>query len=357
MKKTAFQLAVGIEHPIVQGPMNGGSPPELAAAASNAGALGSCAAALLSPSSIIDTARTLRTLTDKPFNMNLFLLEPVAFDVNIAHVQSLLQPFRDELGLAPLPVPEKFAEDCRDQIAALLEAAPPVASFTFGILSADVVQQFKKAGSQVMGTATTVAEAQAWEQAGADYVCVLGSEAGGHRATFLGDFEQSCIGLMALIPQVAASVRIPIVAAGGMMNGRGIAAALLLGAQAAQLGTAFLNCPESGIASAWRTQLTQARDDSTRLTRTFTGRPARGIVNDFMEKMRPFEALMPPYPIQNTLTANMRQTAAKQDRPEFMSLWAGQGVSMSRPMPTAQLVQTLANELTQAFNSIQQLSV
>lgn len=352
MKKTAFQLAVGIEHPIVQGPMNGGSPPELAAAASNAGALGSCAASLLSPSVIIDTVRTLRTLTDKPFNINLFLLEPVVCDERVEYAKNLLQPFRDELGLARLQTPEKFAEDSLNQIAALLEAAPPVVSFTFGILSADVVAQFKKAGSLVMGTATTVAEARAWEQVGADFVCVLGSEAGGHRATFLGDFEQSCIGLMALIPQVAASVKIPIVAAGGMMNGRGIAASLLLGAQAAQLGTAFLNCPESGIASAWRTQLLQACDDSTRLTRTFTGRPARGIVNDFMEKMRPYEASIPLYPIQNALTTGMRQAAAIQDRPEFMSLWAGQGVSLSRPMPTAQLVQTLADELKQVFKSI-----
>ena len=351
MKKTAFQLAVGIEYSIVQGPMNGGSPPALAAAVSNAGALGSCAAALLSPSSIIDTARTLRTMTDKPFNMNLFLLEPVASDVNVAHVQNLMQPFRDKLGLAPARPSDKFSEDCRDQIAALLEAAPPVVSFTFGILPTDVVAQFKKVGSLVIGTATTVAEAQAWEQVGADFVCALGSEAGGHRATFLGDFEQSCIGLIALIPQVAAAVTIPIIAAGGMMNGRGIAASLLLGAQAAQLGTAFLNCPESGIASAWRAQLSQARDDSTRLTRTFSGRPARGIVNDFMEKMRPFEASIPPYPIQNALTADMRQAAAKQNRPEFMSLWAGQGVSMSRPMPAAQLVRTLTDELTQAFNS------
>lgn len=301
---------------------------------------------------IIDTAKTLRTLTDKPFNMNLFLLEPIASNGSFAYDQSLLQPFRDELGLAPESSPEKFSEDCRDQIAALLEAAPPVVSFTFGILSADVVAQFKRAGSLVIGTATTVAEAHAWELVGADFVCVLGSEAGGHRGTFLGDFEQSCIGLIALIPQVAASVKIPIIAAGGMMNGRGIAASILLGAQAAQLGTAFLNCPESGIASAWRTQLSQARDDGTRLTRTFTGRPARGIVNDFMEKMRPFEASIPPYPIQNALTAGMRQAAAKQNRPEFMSLWAGQGVSMSRPMPAAQLVQILADELTQAFSTI-----
>jgi nitronate monooxygenase len=350
--KTAFQLAVGIDHPIVQGPMNGASPPALAAAVSNAGALGSCAAALLSPATILDTTKTLRSLTDKPFNMNLFLLEPIADNVHLTEAQKLLQPFRDALGLAPAVTPVKFSENCRDQIAALLEAAPPVVSFTFGILPAHTIAQFKRAGSLVIGTATTVAEARAWEDAGADFVCAMGSEAGGHRATFIGDFEQSSIGLMALIPQIAAAIKVPVIAAGGIMNGRGIAASFMLGAQAAQMGTAFLNCPESAIAKAWRTQLSQARDDSTRLTSTFSGRPARGIVNDFMEKMRPFEASLPPYPIQNALTADMRQAAAKQDRPEFMSLWAGQGVSMGRPMPAAQLVTTLSDELAQAFDGL-----
>ena len=218
-------------------------------------------------------------------------------------------------------------------------------SFTFGVLDEVTVTRFKNAGCQVIGTATTVAEAQAWAAAGADFICAQGAEAGGHRATFLGDMEQSCVGLMALVPQMAAAIDRPIIAAGGIMNGRGIAASLMLGAQAAQLGTAFLACPESGIAPAWRTQLQQARDDSTRLTRTFSGRYARGIVNDFMEQMRPFEKDVPPYPVQNALTGEIRQAASKSQRPEFMSLWAGQGAALSRPMPAAQLVKTLADEL------------
>ncbi|WP_241170930.1 NAD(P)H-dependent flavin oxidoreductase, partial [Serratia marcescens] len=198
---------------------------------------------------------------------------------------------------------------------------------------------------RVIGTATTVAEARAWEEAGADFVCVSGSEAGGHRPTFLGDIEQSCVGLMALLPQVVAAVKIPVIAAGGIMNGRGIAAARLLGAQAAQLGTAFLCSPESGIAEAWRAALRNAGDDSTRLTRAFSGRPARGIVNDFMCQMRAEEAQILPYPVQNALTGDIRQAAAKAGRGEFMSLWAGQGVGLARPMPAAELVATLAAEL------------
>ncbi len=349
MKKTAFQLAVGIEHAIVQAPMNAASPPALAAAVSNAGALGSCAAALFSPEKIIATVKTLRALTDKPFNVNLFLLNPVSDDARIAQAHAWLQPFRDQLGLAPLATPEKFAENCDDQLAALLEAAPPVVSFTFGILPAATIARFKQAGSLVIGTATTVAEALAWEAAGADVVCLNGAEAGGHRATFLGDFEQSCIGLMALLPQAAAAVKIPLIAAGGIMNGHGIAAAMLLGAQGAQMGTAFLACPESGIAPAWRSALMAARDDSTRLTRVFSGRPGRGIVNDFMEQMRPHEAALPPYPIHNALTTDLRAAATQQGRPEFMSLWAGQGVGLSRPMPAAELVATLTEELKRAI--------
>ncbi|CAI0726097.1 Nitronate monooxygenase [Serratia entomophila] len=343
---SAFARELGLRYPIVQGPMNGASPPDLAVAVSNAGALGSCAAALFSPATILDRVQQIRAQTAAPFNINLFLLDEQHPEIaELKRAQHLLRPFREALGLSEPEIPARFAENNRDQIAALLEAAPPVVSFTFGVLPRETVAQFKKAGSRVIGTATTVAEARAWEEAGADFVCVSGSEAGGHRPTFLGDVEQSSVGLLALIPQVAAAVKIPAIAAGGIMDGRGIAAAMLLGAQAAQLGTAFLCSPESGIAEAWRTALRTAGDDSTRLTRTFSGRPARGIVNGFMERMRPFEQQILPYPVQNALTGDIRQAAAKAGRAEFMSLWAGQGVALGRPMPAAQLVALLAEEL------------
>ncbi len=338
---SAFARELGLRYPIVQGPMNGASPPALAVAVSNAGALGSCAAALFSPAVILERVQQIRAQTAAPFNINLFLLDEQHPDLaELKRAQHLLRPFREALGLSEPPIPTQFAENNRDQIAALLEAAPPVASFTFGVLPRATVTQFKKAGSRVIGTATTVAEARAWEEAGADFVCVSGSEAGGHRPTFLGDIEQSCVGLMALLPQVVAAVKIPVIAAGGIMNGRGIAAARLLGAQAAQLGTAFLCSPESGIAEAWRAALRNAGDDSTRLTRAFSGRPARSIVNDFMCQMRAEEAQILPYPVQNALTGDIRQAAAKAGRGEFMSLWAGQGVGLARPMPAAELVAT-----------------
>ncbi|PFH10336.1 nitronate monooxygenase [Collimonas sp. PA-H2] len=345
-QRASFATQLDIRYPIVQGPMNGGSPIELVTQVCNAGGLGSFAAALLSPAAIIEAVQKIRTQTARPFNVNLFILETSQpAEAEIALAEELLLPFRDALGLGPATRPQKFSENFNEQLAALLEAAPPVVSFTFGILPADTVAQFKAKDCKVIGTATTVAEAVAWEQAGADFVCLQGAEAGGHRATFLGDIEQSSVGLMTLIPQAAAAVKLPLIAAGGIMDGRGIAAALLLGAQAAQLGTAFLACPESGIAPAWRAQLALARDDSTRLIRSFSGRHARGIVNSYVEQMALHESALPAYPVQNALTAEIRQAAAKLNRPEFMSLWAGQGVAMARPMPAAQLVATLAAEL------------
>ncbi len=226
-----------------------------------------------------------------------------------------------------------------------MELALPVVSFTFGLLDAQTVAQFKRAGSLVIGTATTVAEARAWEAAGADFICAQGAEAGAHRGTFLGGLEESCIGLVALIPQVAGAVRRPVIGAGGIMDRHGIAAALDLGAQAVQLGTAFLGCPESGISPVWKQKLREARDASTRLTRTFSGKHARGIVNEFMERMRPFEGDVPAYPIQNALMGEIRQAAARLGRPKFMSLRADRGVAMSRQLPAEQLVRTLVEEL------------
>ena len=328
----------------------GATTPELVAAVSNAGALGSFAAATLSPAAIIEGVQRVRGLTSQPFNVNLFILEqPDPDQTELTAAQARLNPFRAALGLPAAPVPAKFCENNQAQIAALLTLAPPIVSFTFGILDAATVAQFRKKGSFVIGTATTAAEARAWEKAGADAICVQGIEAGGHRGTFLGDFEQAGIGLMALIPQVARAVSVPLIAAGGIMNGRGIAAALILGAQAVQLGTAFLCCDEAGIHPGWKRRIPMTSDDGTRLTRVFSGKYARGIVTDFMQQLRPFEDQAPPYPIQNALTADIRQAAAKQGQLEMMSLWAGQGAGLARPLPAALLVQTLMDELTIAL--------
>jgi nitronate monooxygenase len=340
------------KHPIIQAPMAGGSTtPELVAAVSNAGALGSLAAPLLAPATIVEQAKRIRELTSRPFAINLFvqpLPEPSAETVEQA--AELLKPVWQQFGWDALPAPAKWCEDFAAQLEALAMARPAVASFTFGILTREQVNRLHAENIFVIGTATHVLEALAWQDAGADAVCAQGIEAGGHRGTFLGR-QQDGIGTMALVPQVVDAVRIPVIAAGGIMDGRGIAAALDLGAQAAQLGTAFLACDESGVHRAYKERLLLAAQDPekslTCLTRAFSGRYARGLVNRFIEIMQPFEDRVPPYPIQNALTGVIRGQAAKDGDADYMSVWAGQGVAAIRSMPAGELVQTLVAELEQ----------
>jgi nitronate monooxygenase len=229
-----------------------------------------------------------------------------------------------------------------------------VFSFTFGMLPGAARDKVKARGLMIAGTATTVDEAIALERAGIDFVVAQGSEAGGHRGTFAGPadyaaFEAGMIGTLALVPQIVDAVRVPVVASGGIMDGRGIAAVLALGASAAQLGTAFLTCEEAGIPDVYKQAILDAREDQTRITRAFSGRPARGIVNRFMREVE--EVL--PFPLQNALTRPLRTAAAKQGRAEFLSLWAGQGVRMARRMKAADLVATLAEETDAAVRRLQ----
>lgn len=350
----AFLARLGLAHPIVQAPMAGGATTtELVSIVCNAGALGSLAAALLPPAKIEEAVAAVRRQTDKPFAVNLFVLddpranEP-AIAPRIAHALELLAPIRRELGLRDADLPERFCERFVDQLAAVRDAAPPVVSFTFGILDRQEVRALQSKGCVVVGTATHVAEARAWEEAGADIVCAQGAEAGAHRGTFIGAFEEAMIGTVALVPQIVQAVKIPVIAAGGIMAGRGIAAALRLGAVAAQMGTAFLTCPEAGIHPGWKQLLRGPAAGRTIVTRAFSGKPARALVNEYVERLRPHEHELPPYPIMNALTTELRAAAAKAGRPEFLSLWAGQGAALSRGLPAAELVRRLAAELADA---------
>lgn len=330
--------------PIVQGPMTGADTPALAAAVSAAGGLGMLGCGMRSPAAMAEAAAAVRQHTERPFGMNLFVQATPAPDE--ATVQAALQrlaPLYAQLDLQPQR-PAQWCEDFSAQFDALVALHPAVASFTFGILDATQVERLQAAGCFVVGTATTVAEARAWASVGADAVCASGTEAGGHRGTFLDDFESSMVGTMALVPQCVDAVDIPVIAAGGIMDGRGIAAAQALGAQAVQMGTAFLACPESGIGPAYRQAMAQARDTDTRLTRVFSGRPARGIVNPMMEALAPDEDRVPPYPVQNALTGALRRAAAAQGRASHLSLWAGQGVGAVRALPAQELVAALADE-------------
>jgi len=346
---TPLTRQIGVSLPIVQGPMNGGSTPQMVAAVSNAGGLGSLAAAGLDPAAIHAQVASIRAQTSKPFNVNLFVLDtPAPTRDELEHAIALLQPVRAELGLPPAQPLAKYCEDFRQQLDAVIELKVPLASFTFGLLDASSVDRLHQAGSLVIGTATSVAEARAWEANGADIICAQGAEAGGHRGTFLGHPDDSMIGTLALVPQIVDAVSLPVIAAGGIMDGRGIAAALMLGAQAAQLGTAFLSCAESPIHPAWKEKIRQAADTSTRTSRAFTGRPARGIVNEYTTRMAAHEQQFPAYPVQNALTTEIRKAAGAANRLDFISLWAGQAAGMSRlraeGISAAALVGLLADE-------------
>ena len=336
---------LGIRFPIVGAPMGGGpSSPALVAAVSEAGGLGSLAGGYLSPDKLRADIAAVRAATEKPFAVNLFVptpAEPTTEEIEV--VLGVLEAYRVELGLPPRPTAGgPWSEDFDAQVAVLVEERVPVTSFTFGLMPAAAVAALHDAGSLLIGTATTVDEAVAVVSSGVDLVCAQGSEAGAHRGTFLADADQSLIGTLALVPQVCDAVDAPVLAAGGIMDGRAVAAVLGLGAGAAQLGTAFLRCPEAGTSAPYRRALAAATETSTAVTTAITGRMARGIENRLMRDLRDVAPL--PYPVMNTLTADLRRRAAERDDPELMSLWCGQGIRLGTELPAGELVRRLADD-------------
>jgi len=348
--QTAITRRFGLRHPIVQAPLaGGGDTPALVAAVGEAGGLGFIGAAYLTPAQIGETAHAIRERTGRPFGVSLFAPQPSTPAPSDARpALARVAPYFVELGLEPPGVPEAAPDTCGDQLKVALDSGAAAFSFTFGVLPADAISAIKGRGMFLLGTATTVDEALALERAGVDAVVVQGSEAGGHRGTFGGDFQAGLVGIVALVPQVVDAVRVPVIASGGIMDGRGIAAALALGASAVQMGTAFLTCDEAGIPEAYKQAILGAREDATRLTRAFSGRPARGIVNRFMTEVERDETAILPFPLQNSLTRPLRAAAAKEGRAEFLSLWAGQGVRLARRQSAADLVARLGRETAEA---------
>ncbi len=345
-----FPISSLFLHPIIQGPMAGGSnTPALIAAVSNAGALGSLACSLLAPDAMRSQVAEIRQLTDRPFVLNFFIQQqPHPDRADIARAVELLKPVWSSLGWSELALPFKWCEDFSAQFATLLALKPAAASFTFGILSAGQVKQLHDAGIAVIGTVTHVDEAIAWQEAGADAVIASGIEAGGHRGTFIGDQRDATLDALALLKAVVAGVTIPVISAGNIMTGADVRERLDLGAAAVQMGTAFLVTDESGIHPAYKHRLLIAGSSPTRLTRAFSGRYARGLVNRFMQQMEEFEDQVPPYPVQNALTGPIRFEAAKRGDTELMSLWCGTGVGRARRMGAARLVETLVAEMRRA---------
>ncbi|MCB0214056.1 MAG: nitronate monooxygenase [Anaerolineae bacterium] len=344
--QTALTDLLGISYPLIQAPMAGGpSTPELVAAVSNSGGLGSLGAGYMTPAQMQTAIRAIRSLTDRPFAVNVFVLDAVtATPAQIEASYRYLQPYREELGLDTPSVAHHFAPVFDDLMAIILEERVPVVSFTFGVPAKKWVRQLKSAGVPLIGTATCVAEAVTLVQAGMDALVGQGAEAGAHRGGFAHLPEAEAVGTIALIPQLVDRVAVPVIAAGGIMDGRGLAAALALGAAGVQMGTAFLTCPESGAHPLHKAALRSSSDTSTTVTRAFSGKAARGIVNRFIQEVEPHYAELPPYPIQNSLSGGIRRAAAQQQRPEFMSLWAGQGSPLGRSQPAAELVAAIVAE-------------
>ncbi|WP_139997435.1 NAD(P)H-dependent flavin oxidoreductase [Paenibacillus paridis] len=340
MFETVITRKLNIKYPIFQAPMAGGpSTPALVAAVSNAGGLGNLGAGYLTPEQIRIAIKQTRELTDQPFGVNLFVFnQPEESEETNEAMSKHLNFYRNELGIPQNPSLQKLSESFDEQVHVVLEERVPVFSFTFGIPSQDRIQSMKQRGTFVIGTATTVDEAIRLEASGVEAIVAQGSEAGGHRGTFLKDASNSLIGLMALVPQMADHVSIPVIASGGIMDGRGLVASLALGAAAVQMGTAFLASTESGAHPAYKQKILSANEDTTEITSVYSGKAARGIQTQFMRDMCLYVGEIPSYPIQHIMTRDIRQASAKANNPEFMSLWAGQGLRMAEEQSAATII-------------------
>lgn len=341
-------------YPIIQAPMAGGaSSPRLAAAVGDAGGLGFLAAGYKTPEAMYQEIRQLRELTSNPFGVNLFMPQPATADPSAVSV------YAEQLAGEALWYgvttgdPDTGSDDAYDaKVSVLLEHPVPVVSFTFGCPEPSVVEAFAKAGTVTVVTVTSPDEALAAARAGADVVCAQGVEAGGHQGTHRNDPRQDLagLGLLSLLPQIREVVRLPVIAAGGLMRGAQVAAVLAAGADAAQCGTAFLVCPESGAHALHKRAVIDQVFCRTELTRAFSGRPARALVNRFVREHGPYAP--PAYPQLHHLTAPLRKAAAAAGDPQAMALWAGQGHRLARELPAGELVHVLAAELDAARDSM-----
>lgn len=334
-----FCRTEGLELPILMAPMAGACPVALSAAVARAGGMGACGALLMSPGDIADWARDMRAATNGAFQMNLWIPDPkpVRDAAGEAAVRAFLGQWGPEVeeddAEAPLP-------DFDAQCAAMLAAGPAVVSSIMGVYPPGFVAEMKARGIRWYATATTVAEALEAEAAGADVIVAQGMEAGGHRGAFeAGQAGEQLVGLFSLLPAIVDAVRLPVVATGGIADARGIAAALVLGASAVQIGTGLLRTPEAGLAPVWADALATARPEDTLATRAFSGRLGRSLATGYAKAAGSVDAPPPaPYPVQRNLTAKMRGAAVAEGDLERMQAWAGQSAGLSAAEPAAALV-------------------
>lgn len=335
-----------IERPIIQAPMAGAATPRLAAAVSNAGGLGGLGFGTSTTAEIAEAIEEFRERSPGPLNANFMCHEePRNVEGSAEEMRARLQPWYDVRGLSEVPQPAvSFHTFGEDDLEVIRETRPEVVSFHFGLPAPHLLDAVRETGAFIVSSATTVAEARWLEAHGVDAIIAQGLEAGGHRGTFQGADPTAQPGLFSLLPQVAVAVSVPVIAAGGIIDGRTIAAAFVLGASAVQIGTAFLRTPEAQVHPAHRAALADASDDGTRVTRLFSGKPARSLINRYMEELRDAEDLAAPYPSQGALLSPLAGDGSAPDVGDLISLWAGQGAALTREMPAADLVDVLFEE-------------
>ncbi len=341
---------LGIEHPIIQAPMAGSDTPAMAAAVANAGGLGSIGCAVMSPEQFSAVYAETRSATNRALNMNFFAhAAPGDDEQKAARARALLTPFFMEFDLGEVPeVTETMFPFGEAVLKAVLEARPRIVSFHLGLPEARFVTALKDADTVILCTATTPAEARDLEARGVDAIVAQGWEAGGNLGYYLSS-KGAQTGTMALVPQIVDAVGLPVIAAGGIADGRGIAAALALGAAGVQIGTAFLTTAESGIAAPYRAALMASDGSDTQPTRALSGRPARCIVNRYMATMEAHEGDLPDFPLMNTVTGPLRKASAAAGSPDFLSMSSGQAVGLNREATAAELVERLVAETRAAM--------
>ncbi|GAB6930723.1 nitronate monooxygenase family protein [Paenibacillus sp. JCM 10914] len=348
-----FCESFNIRYPIVLAGMAGiANMVTLVTAVSNAGGLGTLGAAYMNPEELREAVREIKQHTHAPFAVNIFAhVEPDQY-INFDAVNKEMDSIRESLGVKRRAIDEiRTPHDFEEQFDILLDEQVPVISTTFGLLSEHHMEQAQSLGIKIMGTVTTVEEAIQAEKRGCDVIVAQGSEAGGHRGTFdvTSQPNGANIGTMALVPQIVDHVHIPVIAAGGIMDGRGVVASLALGAQGVQMGTRFLTSVESGAHEVYKRALLDSTENSTVMTNAFSGRPARGIRNDFIQQWEASHIKPLPFPTQNTLTREIRNASARQNNPAYMALWAGQGTRM---LTSNQSAEAIINQIVEEVRSI-----
>lgn len=341
-RSAAFCARFDLRLPILLAPMAGACPPSLSVAIANAGGLGACGALLMQPDAIGKWVSEARAGTNGAFQLNLWIPDPEPGRDQDQEIR--VRSFLAKWGPAvPAEAGSVAMPDFHAQCEALLQAGPAAVSSIMGLYPPSFVSRLKASGIAWFATVSTVAEARAAEAAGADVIVAQGMEAGGHRGAFeAGRAEAELVGLFSLLPLVADAVRVPVVATGGIADARGIAAALILGASAVQIGTGFLRCPEAKIAPAWADAIGRTPPEGTIITRAFSGRPGRSIVNAYVRAASAADAPSPaPYPIQRGLTGPMREQATRTEDIDKMQAWAGQSAALARAEPAGELARTL----------------